>query len=524
MHPKSTDVPCILVIFGGAGDLSHRKLLPALYNLLVDAELPKKFAIVGFSMEHIDDDTYRKFARTGIEEFSRQKLDEATWDKFAPLLHFVSGTFTEAADYARLRERLDQLDQEVGSAGNHIFYFAIPPAFIDQCSAGLSAGGMINPPDSDNGFTRVVVEKPIGRDLASAIEINSQLARHFDESQIFRIDHYLGKETVENLMVLRFANAIFEPIWSARFIDHVQITVAEQEGVGTRAAYYDHAGALRDMVQSHILQVLCMIASEPPRSTGADAVRDSKLDVIRSLRPYDRADVDRLVVRGQYVEGLVGGEKAKSYRDEEHIEPDSKIETFVALKCYIENWRWAGKRNRHLFQTGPAHPLQRQAGPGLAPELPFDSHSARRGPRPQYHLEGSRTDPAAQSGGYRFSLQDGVARSLRDLAQRRDGRRPDALHAPRYGRGGVALRPGHPRRMGEFRNRPVSVRGRLMGSDRIRPADCARRSRLAHPLRTVQIERSFGESRWFWQTDVLFVGSGFEMYKKGCLALLSWSD
>ncbi len=342
MHPKSTDVPCVLVIFGGAGDLSHRKLLPALYNLMVDKELPQKFAIVGFSLEHIDDEAYRKFARTGIEQFSRQKLDEDVWAKFAPLLHFVSGTFTETADYGKLRERLERLDQEIGSAGNHIFYFAIPPAFIDQCSTGLSASGMVNPPDSDKGFTRVVVEKPIGRDLSSAIEINSQLARHFDESQIFRIDHYLGKETVENLMVLRFANAIFEPIWSARFIDHVQITVAEQEGVGTRAAYYDHAGALRDMVQSHILQVLCMIASEPPRSTGADAVRDSKLDVIRSLRPYDRADVDRLVVRGQYVEGLCGGEKAKSYRDEDHVSADSKIESFVALKCYIENWRWAG--------------------------------------------------------------------------------------------------------------------------------------------------------------------------------------
>ncbi|MGD0289845.1 MAG: glucose-6-phosphate dehydrogenase [Candidatus Binataceae bacterium] len=342
LHPKSTDVPCIVVIFGGAGDLSHRKLLPALYNLMVEAELPSKFAIVGFSMEQLDDDAYRKFARTGIEEFSRQKLNEEVWNKFAPLLHFVSGSFSEAGDYARLRGRLEQLDGEVGSAGNRIFYFAIPPAFIDQCSAGLSAGGMVNPPDSGKGFTRVVVEKPIGRDLASAIEINSQLARYFDEGQIFRIDHYLGKETVENLMVLRFANAIFEPIWSARFIDHVQITVAEQEGVGTRAAYYDHAGALRDMVQSHILQVLCMIASEPPRSTSAEAVRDSKLDVIRSLRPYERADVDRLVVRGQYVEGLCGGEKARAYRDEDQIRPDSSIETFVALKCYIENWRWAG--------------------------------------------------------------------------------------------------------------------------------------------------------------------------------------
>jgi glucose-6-phosphate 1-dehydrogenase len=342
MHPKSFDVPCILVIFGGAGDLSHRKLLPALYNLALENELPKEFAIVGFSIEKLDDDAYRDFARSGIEKFSRQKLTDEGWSKFAPRLHFVSGSFTEARDYLNLRERLDALDREIGAKGNRIFYFAIPPAFIDDCSGNLSAAGMISAPDGNGGFTRVVVEKPVGHDLASAIEINSELAKHFDESQIFRIDHYLGKETVENLMVLRFANAIFEPIWSARFIDHVQITVAEQEGVGTRAAYYDHAGALRDMVQSHILQVLCMIASEPPRSTHADAVRDSKLDVIRSLRTFEAGDVERWTVRGQYVEGLSGGEKVPGYCEEPHIEPDSKIETFVALKCYVENWRWAG--------------------------------------------------------------------------------------------------------------------------------------------------------------------------------------
>ena len=342
MHPKSVDVPCIVVIFGGAGDLSHRKLLPALYNLMVDGELPKQFAIVGFSMEQIDDQAYRDFARGGIEKFSRQKVTEEAWATFAPLLHFVSGSFTEAKDFLKLRDRLEALDHEIGARGNRVFYFAIPPGFIDDCSAGLTASGMVAAPDGEVGFTRVVVEKPIGHDVASAIEINSELAKHFDESQIFRIDHYLGKETVENLMVLRFANAIFEPIWSARYIDHVQITVAEQEGVGTRALYYDRAGALRDMVQSHILQVLCMIASEPPRSTQADAVRDSKLDVIRSLRPYEPSDVERLVVRGQYVEGLSAGEKALGYREEAKIRPDSKIETFVALKCYVENWRWAG--------------------------------------------------------------------------------------------------------------------------------------------------------------------------------------
>ncbi len=342
LHPKLHDVPCLLVIFGGAGDLSHRKLLPALYNLTLEGELPKEFAIVGFSMEKLDDDAYREFARGGIEKFSRQKLTDEAWAKFAPMLHFVSGSFAEAKDYLKLRDRLKALDGEVGARGNRIYYFAVPPAFIDDCSGNLSAAEMIAPPDGAHGFTRAVVEKPVGHDLASAIEINSELAKHFDESQIFRIDHYLGKETVENLMVLRFANTIFEPIWSARYIDHVQITVAEQEGVGTRADYYDRAGALRDMVQSHILQVLCMIASEPPRSTHADAVRDSKLDVIRSLRTIEPADVERLTVRGQYVEGLSGGEKVPGYLEEPHIPPDSKTETFVALKCHVENWRWAG--------------------------------------------------------------------------------------------------------------------------------------------------------------------------------------
>lgn len=336
------DIPCALVVFGGAGDLSHKKLLPALYNLSLDGDLPDRFAIVGFSMEKLDDEAYRQFARDGIEQNSRRPLTADAWNKFAPRLHFVSGTFSEAGDYQKLKQNLGEFDRTLGTGGNHIFYFAVPPQFIDSCSAGLTAAGMISRPHSEKPFTRVVVEKPIGRDLASAAEINSQLARHFDESQIFRIDHYLGKETVENLMVLRFANAIFEPVWSARFIDHVQITVAEQEGVGTRAAYYEQAGALRDMVQSHILQVLCIIAMEPPRSIHPEAVRDAKIDVIRSLRAFETVDVERFVVRGQYDEGLVGGEKVRAYRAEERIAPDSSVETFVALKCYVENWRWAG--------------------------------------------------------------------------------------------------------------------------------------------------------------------------------------
>ncbi|MGH7933682.1 MAG: glucose-6-phosphate dehydrogenase [Candidatus Binataceae bacterium] len=342
LHPPVADVQCILVIFGGAGDLSHKKLLPALYNLLIDNQLPAHCAIVAFSQEDLDDESYRKFAHDGVGRFSRQPLADEHWGKFAPLLHFVRGNFDDEGDYRKLDERLKQIDQEAGTGGNRVFYLAIPPRFVDACSSALSSSGMVRKSDGTRQFTRVVVEKPIGRDLASAMEINSQLARHFEEDQIFRIDHYLGKETVENLMVLRFGNAIFEHLWTSRFVDHVQITVAEQEGVGTRAAYYEQAGALRDMVQSHILQVLCMIAMEPPRSTEPNAIRDAKLDVLRALRPMEQADVARWVVRGQYEEGLVAGEKAIAYRAEENIPADSMTETFVALKCYVENWRWAG--------------------------------------------------------------------------------------------------------------------------------------------------------------------------------------
>ena len=257
------EVPCVLVIFGGAGDLSHKKLLPALYNLHLDGALGPRFAILGFSIDPLDDEKYRQFACDGVRTFSRRPVTDQEWNKFAPLLHFLPGSVTEPGDFQKLKQRISELDQQFGVPGNHIFYFAIPPQFIEPSSAGLTQAGLVGPLNSDRGFTRVVVEKPIGHDFASAAEINDQLARHFDETQIFRIDHYLGKETVENLMVLRFANSIFEPIWTSRFVDHVQITVAEQEGVGTRAAYYDRAGALRDMVQSHILQVLCMISMEP---------------------------------------------------------------------------------------------------------------------------------------------------------------------------------------------------------------------------------------------------------------------
>ena len=226
--------PCVVCIFGGAGDLSHRKLLPALYNLMVDQQLaPEHLAIVAFSMEDLDDEKYRAFAKDGIEKFSRRKPDDDRWREFAPLLHYMQGSFTKGSDYEALKQRLDEIDAKVGADGNRVFYFAIPPAFIEICAAALTSAGMIS--RGEKPFTRAVVEKPVGHDFASAKEINDRLGNHFHEDQVFRIDHYLGKETVENLMVLRFANAIFEPLWNSKFIDQVQITVAESDGVGTRA-------------------------------------------------------------------------------------------------------------------------------------------------------------------------------------------------------------------------------------------------------------------------------------------------
>ncbi len=334
--------PCALVILGGAGDLSRRKLLPALYNLMLDSGLPEQFAVQAFSLEELNDESYRELAREGVQQFSRRPPDEENWAKFARMLHYFRGNLGRGQDYAAMAQRLSQLEAQFGTGGNRLFYFGIPPQFIEAAASGLGQAALVRPARPDGPFTRVVVEKPIGHDLASARAINDQLARYFDESQLFRIDHYLGKERVENLLVLRFANSFFEPLWSTRFIDHVQITVAEEEGVGTRAPYYEKAGALCDMVQSHLLQVLCLIAMEPPRSTEADAVRDAKLDVVRTLRPLSPEEVSRWVVRGQYGEGLVRGEKAKAYREEAGVDPESTTETFVALKCFVENWRWAG--------------------------------------------------------------------------------------------------------------------------------------------------------------------------------------
>jgi glucose-6-phosphate 1-dehydrogenase len=366
--------PNLLVIFGGDGDLAWRKLLPAIYNLNVDGVLPSHFAVVCFGIASTeegrhaaDPDAYiRGRAKDGITRFSRQPLDENHWADFARALFFVPGSFGDAKAYIQLKAKLETLDQQFGIPGSRVYYLSIPPQLVKMCVENLKNGGLVNSPAEEQAFTRVIVEKPIGRDLESAREVIRNVAIAFAESQTYRIDHYLGKETVQNLLVLRFANSIFEPLWNQKYIDHVQITVAEDEGLAqfdsetgkmtaSRVGYYEGVGALRDMVQNHMLQVLCVAAMEPPYSLDADVVRDAKAEVLHCLRLMSPADVKKAVVRGQYIEGDSHGKRVPGYRHEvrkyfeevakKPIPPESvnsTMETFVALRVFIDNWRWAG--------------------------------------------------------------------------------------------------------------------------------------------------------------------------------------
>jgi glucose-6-phosphate 1-dehydrogenase len=334
--------PCTIVIFGASGDLAARKLLPALYNLEHCGQdaIPPKSAILGFARREMSADAFRTKAREAAERYSRLKIDEECWRRFAQNLDYLSG-FDRPNGFARLKSRLEEIEKARGLPPNRIYYLSLPPEAITETVDKLHGAGLIARPD-DPHFTRIVVEKPIGHDLHSALHIISAMRKYFDENQIFRIDHYLGKETVQNLMVLRFANSIFEDFWNNRRVDHVQITVSEEEGLGTRAMYYDGAGALRDMVQNHMLQVLALTGMEPPVSLAADAVRDAKVNVIRSLRPLGPDDVRKFVVRGQYAAGELDGKRVPGYLQEEGIRETSRTETFVALKALVDNWRWAG--------------------------------------------------------------------------------------------------------------------------------------------------------------------------------------
>jgi len=329
-----------IVIFGGAGDLAHRKLLPALYNLHLDGLLPPRIAIVGVGRKAMSDEEYRAFAKEGVTKFSRRPVDEGAWPAFAAAIFFVSAELDNDRGLATLGSRLDIVEHERGLQGDRIYYLAVPPSLFASTVAQLARARFVPPPSGR--VARLIVEKPIGHDLQSARAINDAIARVFDEKDIYRIDHYLGKETVQNILVMRFANSIFEPLFNQKYVDHVQITVAEEEGVGTRAGYYEQAGALRDMVQNHLLQLLAMVAMEPPHSLDADVIRDERLDVLKSLRPITGTAVDENVVRAQYGPGYILGKPVPGYRQEPNVDPQSRTETFVALRVWVDNWRWAG--------------------------------------------------------------------------------------------------------------------------------------------------------------------------------------
>jgi glucose-6-phosphate 1-dehydrogenase len=343
LETERAPAPCVFVIFGASGDLTRRKLLPALYNLAVSRLLPPGMSIVGFALTEQSEDEFRKSMHDSVGEFSRRKpVDEAVWSDFASRLHYVSGKFEDQHNFTKLREKLEELDRTNGTRGNRIYYLAVPPSAFRMVNDNLSTAGLVHDPDDASKYSRIIIEKPFGRDLASADALTADLHRVFHERQIFRIDHYLGKETVQNLVAMRFGNAIFEPLWNRNHIDHVQITVAEDIGVEGRGKFYEEAGTTRDIVQNHLLQLLMVMAMEPPVAFSADEVRDEKVKVLRSLKPIRGDDVARLTVRGQYGPGNFAGKPVPGYRQEPNVSPTSSVETFVAMRIEIDNWRFAG--------------------------------------------------------------------------------------------------------------------------------------------------------------------------------------
>lgn len=356
---RQPGAPCIFVIFGASGDLTKRKLIPALFNLRCLGLLPSKFAVIGVAITPGDDASFRDQMSTDIKQFATRPVDEGEWLNFISSCYYLAGDFNDAAVFTALKEKMDAIRSTQGIPGqNAVFNLAVTPTLFATVAEQLGQAGLLE--ETPDGYRRVIIEKPFGRDLDSARQLNCSLHKQLDESQIYRIDHYLGKETVQNIMVFRFANMIFEPNWNRRYVDSVQITVAESLGVENRGGYLDHYGVLRDMLQNHMLSVLSLIAMEPPGSINGDAVRNEKVKVLDAIRPMEPEEVIENAVRGQYGAGTIDGKEVPAYRDEPSVNPASATETFAAVRLFVENWRWAdvpfylrtGKRlAKHLTQV-----------------------------------------------------------------------------------------------------------------------------------------------------------------------------
>jgi glucose-6-phosphate 1-dehydrogenase len=332
--------PCVMVIFGAGGDLTKRKLIPAIYNLAKGKLLPEQFAIIGVSAESFTTDTFRSHLSDEIKQYSTSAVDRQSWDWFVKRIYYLTGDFNDPELYGKLQVQLTKVEQEQGTQGNCLFYLATSPKLFTLVIKRIGEAGLIK--QDENHWRRVVIEKPFGQDLSSAVALNREILEVLEEKQVFRIDHYLGKETVQNILAFRFANGIFEPVWNRRYVDHVQVSVAEELGVELRGGYYDQAGALRDMVPNHIFQLITLTAMEPPISFEADEVHDEQTKVLRAIQQLSPERVLDQAVRGQYGEGSSGGKRVPAYRSEPNVDPHSHTPTYVAMALHIDNWRWAG--------------------------------------------------------------------------------------------------------------------------------------------------------------------------------------
>jgi len=336
--------PCIVVIFGATGDLTARKLMPALYNLKREGQLPTNFACCGFARREKTDEVFRDEMKKAVSEHSRVKpLEETLWDSFHSQLFYHQSEFDDDAGYERFAAHLADLDAQMGTQGNRIYYLSTQPSFFPTINEKLKKHKLLYDHNTEKEkWSRVIIEKPFGHDLNSALELQKNLMQHLSEEQLYRIDHYLGKETAQNLLVFRFGNSIFENLWNHRYIDHVQFTVAEDIGIGTRGRFYEEQGLVRDIMQNHMMQLFSLIAMEPPVNLSPSSIHDEKVKVLEALRPFKGDDFEKSAVRGQYGKGFTSGEESKGYREEDNVDPKSNIETYGAVRFFIDNWRWDG--------------------------------------------------------------------------------------------------------------------------------------------------------------------------------------